>query len=262
MPRNLTLYAAFGLAVVGVPGLAAAQEVPAGDTAAIEASPDTGETLPKQSVQLSGEIGVVSEYRFRGVARSGGDPAVQGNLDLVHSSGFYLGTWISSVDERTFGHGDWELDAYAGWTGPVGSASLDVGAIAYTFPDAGAGDFDYYEGYASLSYTLGPARATGGAAYAPEQDGLGGRDNLYLFGELEGGLPGTPVTLKAHLGYTDGALTYTGDGTAFDWLVGAEYALWGPLTASLSYVGAQGRAPAGSFNPAGDTVVVGLRAAF
>ena len=41
--------------------------------------------------QLSGNVGLTSEYFFRGLAQSGGS-AVSGGLDYAAESGFYVGT--------------------------------------------------------------------------------------------------------------------------------------------------------------------------
>ena len=67
-------------------------------------------------------------------------------------------------------------------------------------------DTDYFEPYASIATTFGPVGATVGAAYAWEQDSLGGNDNVYVYTDWSLGLPNTPVTFNAHLGYTDGVL--------------------------------------------------------
>ena len=63
------------------------------------------------------------------------------------------------------------------------------------------------EPYASVSTTMGPVSAKLGAAYAWEQDSLGGDDNLYLYTDWGLGVPNTPISIAAHLGYTDGALS-------------------------------------------------------
>ncbi|GGD57743.1 hypothetical protein GRI62_01930 [Erythrobacter arachoides] len=192
-------------------------------------------------IDFSANAAITSEYRFRGIDLSGGDIAIQGGIDLGLPAGFYVGTWGSSLDEDTVGYGHTELDIYGGWTGDLGIVSADVGVIAYLYPNAGPGEYDYYEGYASVGAALGPAEATLGFAYAPEQDSLGGTDNVYVYGDLGFGLPGTPVSLSAHLGYTDGFLTYTPDGKAFDWSVAAEMAIPStPLSVSVAYVGAEG----------------------
>ena len=192
-------------------------------------------------IEFSANAVITSEYRFRGVDLSGGDIAIQGGVDLGLPAGFYVGTWGSSIDEDTVGFGHTELDIYGGWGGEFGVLSTDIGVIAYLYPNAGPGDFDYVEGYASVGAALGPVEATLGLAYAPEQDSLGGDDNTYVYVDAGFGVPGTPVTVNGHLGYTDGFLTFTPDGEAWDWSIGAEVGLPGtPLSLSVAYVGAEG----------------------
>ncbi|MEO0062251.1 MAG: hypothetical protein RLZZ08_811 [Pseudomonadota bacterium] len=213
------------------------------------------------SITLTGNASIVSQYRFRGVDLSGGDIAVQGGIDASHSSGFYVGTWGSSLDEDTVGYGHTELDLYGGWAGDVASGvNANVGVIRYVYPNAGAGNFDYTELYGKLGFGIGPATATVGVAYAPKQDSLGSTDNLYLYTDVGVAIPSTPVTLTAHLGYTDGFLTYTPDGTAFDYSVGAKVAINQKLSASLSYVAADGHSA--PYNFVNDAVVATLGVSF
>ncbi len=44
----------------------------------------------------TGNVGVFSDYIFRGISQTGGAAAVQGGLDYSHASGLYAGTWIST----------------------------------------------------------------------------------------------------------------------------------------------------------------------
>lgn len=217
----------------------------------------------ESGITFSGNIAFTSEYRFRGVDLSGGEFAVQGGFDLSHSSGLYVGTWASNLDEQTVGFGSTEVDVYGGWSGDVaGGLSADVGVIAYLYPDAGAGNFNYVEFYGSLSVAIGPASLTGGVAYAPDQDSLGSTDNLYLYTDLGIGIPDTPITIKGHLGYTDGFLTFTNDSKAIDWSIGADVAV-GPVTFTAAYVGVEGDVlvdPAGTFTD--DAFVVTIAASF
>ncbi|AKH42514.1 uncharacterized protein (TIGR02001 family) [Altererythrobacter atlanticus] len=215
------------------------------------------------SVSVSANAAVVTEYRFRGVDLSGGDIAIQGGIDVGHESGFYVGTWGSSLDEDTVGYGHTELDIYGGWSGSLSDVvSADVGVIAYLYPNAGAGDYDYVEFYGSLGATFGPADATVGIAYAPDQDSLGSTDNFYIYGDLGVGIPNTPISLSAHLGYTDGFLTYTNDAKAFDWSLGADLALNDNLSVGVAYIGAEGNYAPGAYNFTDDTVVATLSASF
>ena len=192
--------------------------------------------------EISANVGLASEYRFRGVDLSDGNLAIQGGVDFSHVSGLYVGAWASSLDEDTVGFGSTELDVYAGFGGDLGEGlSYDIGAIYYLFPDAATGlATDYVEFYGSLGFGLGPAELTGGIAYAPDQQSLGSTDNLYLYTDIGVGIPQTPLTVTGHIGYTDGFLTFTDDSKAFDWSLGVEATLVGPLSVGLSYVGVEG----------------------
>jgi len=220
----------------------------------------------ESAITISGNAAVVSEYRFRGVDLSGGDIAIQGGITAGHDSGVYVGVWGSSLDEDSVGYGHTEVDLYGGFKTEIGAlGTIDVGMTYYLYPNAGPGDFDVIEFYTKLGLGIGPATATLGVAYSPKQDSLdfgGPRDNLYLSGDLGAGLPGTPISISAHLGYTDGALTYTNDSTAFDWSIGAALALPGtPLSVGVSYVDADGTGTA-AYPFVDDAVVATLTASF
>ena len=196
-------------------------------------------------ITVSANGALATDYRFRGVSLSGGDPAIQGGVDVAHDSGFYVGVWASSI-EGGDAYGEMEFDLYAGWTGQLTDAvSVDVGLLYYAYPAEELGlDTDYWEPYASVGFNLGPAEATVGVAYAFEQDSLGGDDNLYVYTDLSAGLPGTPLTLTGHLGYTDGVLApplLAGDtdDSGLDWSIGASVTA-GILEVGVSYVGVEG----------------------
>jgi len=201
-----------------------------------------------QDIELSGNVALVSDYRFRGVSLTDGDIALQGGIDAALPSGFYAGTWASSISGGSE-YGELELDVYGGWSGDVGGVSLDVGLLYYIYPTdrefTPDTDTDYFEPYASIGTTLGPVGATLGAAYAWKQDSLGGTDNLYIYTDFELAVPDSPITLSAHLGYTDGALApdiLAGgtDRTGFDYGVGASYAVNDSLSLSVNYVDTEG----------------------
>lgn len=198
-------------------------------------------------ITVSGSVGVVTDYRFRGVSLSGGDPALQGGVTLTHESGFYAGAWGSSIDVGGATYGSLELDLFAGWSGNVAEGlGLDIGLLRYNYPNNAPGvKAEYFEPYATLSTTLGPVQAKLGVAYAWEQDSLGGADNLYVFTKLSAGIPGTPLTLNAGLGYTDGALAPpllagAPDDTGFDWMLGASATVLGNVSLGVAYTGVEG----------------------
>ena len=220
------------------------------------------ETDPPSDLTLSGSVSGVTDYRWRGLSYSGGGFAVQGSMQVNHSSGFYLGAWGSSLEQDSFDiYGSSEADVYGGWTGNLTSGLVaDVGVTWYTYPNGTNPTLsgNYLEPYASLSTTVGPATAKVGINYAPAQDGLSGKDNTYVYGELGAGIPSTPVSLNAHLGYTDGALSpnnLTGVGPAggWDYAVGATATVTKNLSVGVSYIGVDGA----SINRFSDDTVVG-----
>ncbi len=260
-PELIAAAAVLETTVEGAPVLTLAPTIEKA-TAPVEA--DTANKVAGESeLSFSANVAFATEYRFRGVALTDGEFAVQGGFDLSHSSGLYLGTWASNLDEDTVGFGSTELDLYGGWSGNLTEGvAADVGVIAYLYPDAGPGEFDYIEFYGSVSFSFGPASVTPGIAYAPDQDSLGGTDNLYLYTDVSVGIPDSPITLNGHLGYTDGFLTFTTDSEAIDWSISADLAI-GPATLSAAYVGVEGDAlidPTGTFTD--DAFVVTLSASF
>ncbi|PPC79734.1 MAG: hypothetical protein CTY35_12340, partial [Methylotenera sp.] len=87
---------------------------------------------------LSSNIGLVSDYYVRGVSQSWHKPALQGGVDLTHSSGFYTGIWGSSISPNTFPDASLEIDAYAGYNGSISAIEglgYTVGAIGYFYPN-------------------------------------------------------------------------------------------------------------------------------
>lgn len=119
------------LALVGafaVPAYAQTAAAPAAEAA--PASPHT----------LTGNVGLFSEYRFRGIAQTAFHPALQGGFDYAHSSGFYVGNWNSNVDSSAgFPEGNLEMDFYGGFKPTFGDFTLDIGGIYYYYPGSSVG---------------------------------------------------------------------------------------------------------------------------
>src|SRR4051812_24948826 len=78
---------------------------------------------------ISGEIALMSDYRFRGISRSAEDPAAQAGLMVRHESGFYAGargTTLAGNDRFRLRNaafrdqGDVQLDLYAGYGRSLG----------------------------------------------------------------------------------------------------------------------------------------------
>lgn len=216
------------------------------------------ETEAPADITLSGSATLVTDYRFRGISLSAGDMAVQGTININHSSGLYVGAWGSSIEDSPV-YGSMELDLYGGWTGEIASGvTADVGLLYYVYPNGNVGKANVWEPYASLKTTFGPATAKIGVAYAWDQKSLGGDDNLYLYTNLDVAIPNTPITVSGKLGYTDGALspdrlTLKGTGGGWDYSIGASATVLGKLTLGVAYVGVDGN----SINNFSDDAVVG-----
>jgi uncharacterized protein (TIGR02001 family) len=224
--------------------------------APIDLAEATGQEEDTSAITISGSATLTSDYRFRGVSQSDEGMAIQGGFTIAHESGFYVGTWGSNLAGwGTFGGANMELDLIAGFKLPVGEGTLDAGLTWYMYP-SGASETDFAELYAKLSGTVGPIGLTGTVAYAPKQEALGNwfpvaapadpgdkEDNLYLAGDATYAIDGAPVTLKAHIGYSDGnpglgpnGTSVAPTGTYWDWLLGIDIVPISGLTLSAAYV--------------------------
>jgi uncharacterized protein (TIGR02001 family) len=113
---------------------------------------------PEPDYTLSYNVGVVTDYRYRGISQSRLKPALQGGADFAHSSGFYIGTWGSTIKWVKDGGGDAnvEIDLYGGYKFTAGPIGMDVGILRYFYPGSNlAVNPDTTELYAAG--TWGPA---------------------------------------------------------------------------------------------------------
>lgn len=103
------------------------------------------QTAPAEPESTLGyNIGVVSNYSFRGITQTNYGGAVQGGVDYAHKSGFYVGAWASNVkwvkDVNGASKGDYELDLYGGYKGELAPGlGYDVGFITYQYPGNDSG---------------------------------------------------------------------------------------------------------------------------
>lgn len=124
---------------------------------AFSAEEKTEEKKPESSVTLSGNFGVFSDYRFRGISQTRLAPAAQGGFDFAHKSGFYLGNWNSNVSSEQYLNGaGLEMDFYGGFKTDLAGIGLDIGTLYYYYPGAkynAANDkYNNHEVYLGLSY--------------------------------------------------------------------------------------------------------------
>ena len=205
---------------------------------------------PTPEHTLTGNVGVYSQYIFRGLTQTNGDAALQGGFDYSHSSGFYAGTWMSNISWLTdsptatgYASSSLEMDFYAGYKGTVsGDLGFDVGLLQYYYPGtknstvpyaAGMTKADTLEVYGALTWKWLSAKYS----YSLNKQTFGVQDSdgtTYL--DLTANYPvNDKFNLIAHYGVQkftgNGGLTCTGgvgnDACASykDWKLGATYAL-------------------------------------
>ena len=196
-------------------------------------------------LEVSGELGFVSNYKFRGISQTDNKPAIQGGFELAHPSGFYAGTWGSNVSNWTnTGGNGMELDLYAGYSTelPMG-LGVDLGAIRYYYPGNTASPkqntTEVYVGlsYSILSYTL--SRTTTNW-FGINADNAGGNSKGSLYQDLSLEFPvNDQISLTAHYGRQKVAGKNGQTPFSFsDYSVGVSYALPNDFSVGLQYVGA------------------------
>lgn len=203
-------------------------------------APAFAQDEPTPALTVTGNAAVVTDYRFRGISQTDKRFALQGGITVTHESGFYVSTWGSSIDDYVAAGSDQELDLIGGYSKTIGAATVDVGVLYYYYPGSGGAKTDFFEPYASIKGTFGPASAKLSAAYAPKQnaltvDGVHKEDNLYVAGDLSASVPNTPLGVSAHLGHNFSRSYITFGEKYTDWSVGATYT-WSHLTFGVSYV--------------------------
>jgi uncharacterized protein (TIGR02001 family) len=142
--------------------------------------------------ELEFNVGVFSDYILWGTSASSNNAVVQGGIDYVHESGFYLGTCVSTLGA---GEGQ-EVDLYLGYEFEAGGLDFDIGYVYYYYP--ALDDFDYGDLYASVGY---------GPVYASIQYALNADDSDFegsMVFKLGGGFEVMPsISLDAEIGYVD-----------------------------------------------------------
>jgi len=133
------------------------------------------DAAPAPDLTVAYNVGLYSQYIFRGMTQTNRKPALQGGVDLTHSSGFYLGAWGSNISWLTdktgvtpnasspsyyTSGGSLEIDLYGGYRHTfesIGSGlGIDIGALQYWYPgkldSVNYADANTTELYGALSY--------------------------------------------------------------------------------------------------------------
>ena len=192
-------------------------------------------------------VGLFSQYLFRGVEQTFGAPALQGGADLTTAAGFYLGTWGSNIswlqDAGAYNAGGGlEWDLYGGYRGSIGASGLgyDVGLIQYQYigkhagaPTANTTEFHAGVSYSVLSFTV----------YYNLFNYFGVADSDgTIYYNLAAAIPlaSTGLTANLHAGHTAVAGTGHGSLNYNDFSAGVSYAL-GSYTFGGMYSYAKGK---------------------
>ena len=188
-----------------------------------------------EDLSLDGSLAVTSDYRFRGISQSNDDVAMQGSINLNHTSGFHAGVWGSSIDFNSVGNDEatLELDYTAGYTFAVSDVAVDVGYIYYTYPNDGSNDNnDYGEVYAAAAWKGVEA----GVNWTDDGYAKSGKATYVFAGySHQFGI----VTVGAQVGETflDTATFANGDDKYFNFEVSAAVTLLEKLDVEVAYVG-------------------------
>jgi uncharacterized protein (TIGR02001 family) len=203
---------------------------------------------PASPHSLSGNIGLYSQYIFRGLKQTDGDPALQGGLDYSHASGLYAGTWASNISWlRDFGAytggASLEWDFYGGYKGTIGKSDFgyDVGLLYYYYPGTvtpGGTKADTLEAYGALSWkwlTAKYSHSLNNKTFGVSDS----RGTWYL--DLSASVPITDkLAFQAHYGIqrfkgTTAGVSNNSVASYEDWKLGLTYALPKDFTIGAFY---------------------------
>jgi len=224
-----------------------------------------------ETPEVTYNVGVVSQYRYRGIAQTKGDAALQGGVDYANANGLYLGAWGSTIkwikDSGSAAKGPVELDLYGGYKFEAAGIAYDVGYLRYeyvnnTYSKVSGVSANTDEVYGAVTYGVVTAKYS--YAFSDLFGTANSKGSAYF--DLSANLDlGNGYTLTPHAGrqdiknspnsYSDFALTLGKD-------------LGDGLSASVSAISTTAKhntyytSTATSYGTAKNAVVVGVKYAF
>jgi uncharacterized protein (TIGR02001 family) len=202
---------------------------------------------PARPCTFTGNVGVTTDYVFRGISQTLNDAAVQGGVDATCGN-FYVGFWGSNVEfAHPFGDSNVEMDFYGGYKFKTGAINWDLGAIYYSYPGTDTFGFlrhnSYFELKAGASGDIWKGGTLGATVfYSPDYFGSTG-SVWTVEGAFSQTLPRFSIfspTFSATLGYSRGgsefAAFFTGDERHYTyWNVGLNLAFYEKWSLDLRY---------------------------
>lgn len=231
---------------------------------------------------LAYNVGAISEYRYRGLGQTKGNPALQGGVDYDSGKGFYVGAWASTISwikeagvaANKDTKGPLELDLYGGYKFEAAGLNYDVGYLRYEYV---GNTLDKVNGYKNANtdevygaVTYGPFTAKYSYAFSNlfgVDDGAGKNSKGSTYLDLSATFDlGSGYTLVPHIGRQEvknyGGLSYT------DYALTLNKDLGNGLSASLAAIGTnvtgdkKNNFTTNGYVTTKDTLVVGLKYTF
>lgn len=220
------------------------------------------DAAPESTVAYN--VGIASDYRYRGISQSQKDPALSAGADYTNNvNGLYVGTWLSTIKwikSSTYGgDGPVEWDIYAGKRGEIApGVSYDVGTLFYYYPNNNLSvDANTWEVYGQVGY--GPAYLKYSYALTNTFGNANSDGSYYIDAGINQPLA-EGVTLNLHAGRQ----VIAGAGNSIynynDWKVGVTKD-FGFAVGSIAYIGTDAKESSytwGNKFVGNDTVVVTL----
>lgn len=241
----------------------------------LAATPSFAQTALPYDWSLTGNAGLFTDYRFRGISQTNRKPALQGGVDLAHKSGFYVGNWNSNVDAAMYTGANLEMDFYGGFKGAFDAFTYDIGVLYYYYPGSGAGGttkIDNTEIYVAGGW--GPFSLKYSYAVSDFFSATDSKGAYYIDGTVTYPLT-KEIALIGHVGYQGGLkngarlteIDGSGPHTSItDWKLGATYDLSGWILGA-AYIGTDKKLTAGvasleGRNISGDTLLLSVTKSF
>lgn len=206
---------------------------------------------------LTANVGLVSNYFFRGITQTWGGSAIQASAQVNHNSGLFVGVFFSNVSGNQYAGGNLEWDLFGGYLFKINDdLALNVGFIRYGYPganynnvfnDAPSQTYNTLEGNAGITWKYLEAKISYVVSdyFGANQDtGFKGSTNGTYYPELNATVPVYDTfSLVGHMGYTNYAAKLDNnnpgvknDPNYADWKLGVNY-VYDTWTFGAYYVG-------------------------